>query len=208
MNNYSGAGIAIFEYYNNHKDRKEDSVILFRDEDGTYCLPGGKTKDSIRDSNSTIRTAKEETIEETCCMFNVSNNTLMKSPFYDKVAGRTFYRCYAVKVAGKQGIMSNVYHQNRKNISILYQSGQSQYHDFLETDDIVRVYIRDIPINSKASNGFVCPTAKEGKIIVIKPRDSMCLQHFIRNGAHRQKPIFVSSLAAQSIKNGLITYNV
>lgn len=204
MTNYSGSGIAIFEYYNNHKDRQEDSVILFRDEDGTYCLPGGKTKDSIRDSHSTLRTAKEETIEETCCMFNVSQDTLSKVPFFDKTAGRTFYRCYGIKISGKKGIQSSIYFQNRKKILDLYTSGHTQYHDYLETDDIVRVYIRDIPLRSKASDGFVCPTAKERKNIIIKPRDSMCLQQLIRNGAHRQRPIFVKL----SNNNGLYTYNI
>jgi len=197
MNTYSGSGIAIFEYYN----RKEDSVILFRDEDGTYCLPGGKTKDSIRDSNSTIRTAKEETIEETCYMFNVSEDTISKAPFFDKVAGRTFYRCYGIKVLGKKGIHNSIYYKNRKIILDLYNSGHKEYCDYLETDEIVRVYIRDI----RNSHSLVCPTTEKDKNIVIKQRDYICLKHLIRNGVHRQKPIIAKF---SSNNNGLYTYNI
>jgi hypothetical protein len=196
---YSGSGIAIFEYYNNNKqNRKEDSVILFRERNGTYCLPGGKTKDSIKDSNSTIRTSKEETFEETCCLFNVSEDTISKAPFYDKVAGKTFYRCYAIKT---KGILSSIYYQNRNIILDLYRSNHRQYRDYLETDEIVRVYIRDIPLNS---DKLICPTAKDGKMIEINPRDSGCLQYFIRNGVHRHPP----TTSKLTYNNNLYTYNI
>lgn len=85
---YSGAGVLAF-------DEIHGELILAMDHTKTYRDWGGKRNKA---SQTCEEIAKDEACEETRGIFKIDISELKNSPYVDISAGRSYYRCYIVRV--------------------------------------------------------------------------------------------------------------
>ena len=181
---HSGGGVLIFESYRKDGNRKL-VIFVYRGRDGVYCCPGGK----VGGHGDVANTAKDETREESKNMFNIELATLNGCSYIDIPAGHTLYRAYLLFVKGPQTphgnhpIHSSVFDKNKKIIDL--KPGVSP--DWLETDDISRVYLeqfaksyKDLACHNIAGNLDTYDVS--GNPICLKGRDMMLIWEAINNG--------------------------
>jgi ADP-ribose pyrophosphatase YjhB (NUDIX family) len=178
----TGAGVFIVEQYYNHADRNETSLILVHDKAAKkYTVPGG-----TRDPGENLRdTARREMREETANLFNFDRDILDGN-----FAVR--HHQFVVYFVGLLGsIMSAQYYDNLLLLSIR-QTLQRNTHDYLETDQLVRVYIADLIADgvSTTTGDFHTRDAR-GNPILIEGRTKAIIREAIKAGFIDRTPAYV-----------------
>jgi hypothetical protein len=130
----NGAGILIFEKYNN-----EWSVLLFKDYTKTYSDIGG----TYEFKHGEIRqTALEELMEESRNLFKIKNKEILKDYIDIKhnLKYDNYYRLYIINISDNSVEDFDKYYKNNKKI---IDSSDLPY-TWKETTKIKRFYLKDL----------------------------------------------------------------
>lgn len=209
---YSGAGVLLFEKYNNAKGRNEWAIVLIKGamryaaNKFMYEDFGGKIDKAIPDVLS--RTAARELFEESCGLINVDYNLLNRIPHVTQIK----YACFPFFVDTGIIVKKNYEHNNTE----LKKGGDRRLRHFIETSSIARFYINDIIDNIfTAAGDFDCVDAF-GNHQKIFRRTVGCIKSILHNifqsiapvdfGKFQQIPPISAQEKARIIETTLNTY--
>lgn len=203
---YTGSGVMIFDNYLNSRGRNERAVVLFRNSrTGLYEELGGSVdKNDFDNQNTLAKTAMREAREESANLFTITNpNSLLftqnnNGQFVNRQINSRVYRCYGICVSSpSNNAWQYMYQQNLNKLR-----GVSAQHQWLETDDMQRFYIRDILYGlSSASQGNMGCLDAEGYQRIIAGRTKACLRLLLTGYGYNS----VADMCFNAPKQGTVT---
>jgi len=173
INEFSGAGVILLEYYRKKDNTYELVVILIHNKHKLlYECPGGR----LDKHDNVFKAAARELREETANMFNLPTNILTMDESVNIKSGRRLYKTFIINIippdATKNKLNLNIFFNNK---NILKDKNIPHYWD--ETDIITRLSISQFvkDINNKTEEKHIKTTDVYGKNIIFSRRDSECL---------------------------------
>lgn len=159
------AGVLLFQkYFKNGLTSL--TILLFRERDGKYSLLVG----NLNDNESHEHCAQHECIEESRNLFRPSINSLMNSPY----VVHNHLKVFVMRVPNNT--KSSWYFHN---LAIMNGQPSPVPYEWRETDNMVRVDIKDLPLSLLQMRGDIQVMTTDGNQITINGKDKAVIRKAI-----------------------------